>query len=224
MPKITGIRKCEPVQDTTRMQTVCRKPTADELDRIRQDLNDEMLQRGIDCSVFELTGTSINLSDCRLTREYIDKYGYNQSPHTGRRGGILGWQDWVEFNDALNDVMDRHGMSGNASSLGGKFKIRSGDQRFTEKDWRDLEQENVGSYMQPVAREDAWDSEGRGRQGWRDDTLEGCLVKARKLIEDDDVIVHEVAEQHNQILDNVKDTTWFKNQVAERLKKDRDCS
>ena len=158
MPKITSMRKCELEMDTTVRRTVCRKPTDDELDRVRKDLNDEMLQRGIDCSVFELSSTSLNLTDCRLTREYIDKYGYNLSPHTDRRGSILGWEDWVEFNDALNDVMDRHGMSGNAHSLAGKFRIRNGDQRLSRDDWDDLASENVGSYMRPTQREDAWHS------------------------------------------------------------------
>jgi hypothetical protein len=102
----------------------------------------------------------INISNVRLSDEYIKKHGYNVSPYTGKRGRVLGWKNWVSFNNTLNHVMNRHKISANARSLGGKFVIREGGVAYTEDDWSHLAQENVGSIMRPITREEAWVSEG----------------------------------------------------------------
>jgi len=112
---------------------------------------------------------SFNFGRVRLSKEHIRKHGYNISPSTGRRGNILGWNDWVRFNNTVNNVMDKHSISANVSSLGGKFKIRKGTNAMTEADWESLAGENVGSMMQPVARRDAWHSEKDHYEVWDDE-------------------------------------------------------
>jgi len=112
------------------------------------------------------TGTGIRLQDIRLSEDYIKKYGRNVSPFTGRRGRILGWYNWVEVNNAVNDVLDRLHVSANVHSLHGKLKIREGKLRFTESDWERWGERNVGSIVRPVKMKDAWLPE-RMRKDWQ---------------------------------------------------------
>lgn len=125
-----------------------------------KDLQDELKKQGFNFYVDVISPyNSFKISDVRLSEGYTKKYGYNVSPYTGKRGNILGWNDWVRFNNTLNKVMDRHRVSANAQSLGGKFIIRKGGVPFTESDWEELAEENVGSMVRPVSRREAWVSE-----------------------------------------------------------------
>jgi hypothetical protein len=123
--------------------------------KIIDELNKDFKNKGYQAYVSSTNG-AVSISGIRLSDEYVKKYGYNRSPYTGRRGKVLGWQNWVEVNNTINNVLDRLGASANASSLHGRFKIREGNKRFTEMDWENLAYENVGSVYQPVYRKDAW--------------------------------------------------------------------
>jgi hypothetical protein len=103
----------------------------------------------------------IELGDVRLGDKKVAKEGYNVSPYTGRHGRILNWQNWVEVNNTINDVLDKTGTSANVSSLKGKFKIRRGNVGVNEGEWESQGSENVGSMMRPVSRFEAWESEGK---------------------------------------------------------------
>ena len=114
----------------------------------KSELEKNLREQGFDFTIEkEIPLNSFNFSGVRLSNDYIKKHGYNISPYTGRRGRILGWNDWVRFNNAVNKVMDKHRISANVSSLGGKFKIRNGGIAYTESDWEGLAEENVGSMM-----------------------------------------------------------------------------
>lgn len=136
-------------------------------DMSKEDLANELKRllnhRGYDANVRVDKG-HIKIGDVRLSEKYLDEKGYNLKENLWngkkRRGRILNWNNWVEVNDTINDVMDKFKMSGNASSLGGKFKIRKGTERMTEDDWSYQQGENVGSIMHPIAREDDWQPEG----------------------------------------------------------------
>ncbi len=82
--------------------------------------------------------------------------GHNISPHTGRKGTSLGWNDWVWVNNTINDVLDEMNVSANAQSLHGVYVIRRGSQRFGERDWQEGAWRNVGSMVNPVYAIDAW--------------------------------------------------------------------
>lgn len=125
------------------------------------DLKKALKEQGFDFYIDkEKPLNSFNFSQVRLSGEYVKKYGYNVSPYEPhRRGRILGWKDWVKFNNTVNQVLNKHRISANVSSLGGKFKIRKGGIAYGESDWEGLAEENVGSMVQPVARRDAWMSE-----------------------------------------------------------------
>ncbi len=107
------------------------------------------------------TACSFSMSDFRLSQKLVDKEGFNISPFTGRRGRILGWEDWVKVNNAINRVMDKKKVEAKVSSLGGKFMIREGKRAFKRRDREPLGYENVGSMMNPVQRRDAWHRERR---------------------------------------------------------------
>jgi hypothetical protein len=122
---------------------------------VRDKLTSALKRLGYDFGV-RPAGAGFEIRNIRLSDEYVKKYGRNFSPFTGRRGRILGWRNWVQVNNAVNDVLDRMDVGANIKSLGGKFKIRYGKHRFTEGDWEGLAYENVGSVVRPVARKDVW--------------------------------------------------------------------
>jgi len=101
-------------------------------------------------------GVAVQVQNVRLSDEWVEKYGRNVNSWSGRRGRYLGWENWVQVNNTINRVMDRLHASGNAQSLGGKFKIREGNRKFTRDDWDDLAYENIGSMVNPVYRKDQY--------------------------------------------------------------------
>lgn len=113
-------------------------------------------RNGYDSYAMPVSGTGVNVSNIRLSSNYIRKYGRNLSPYTGRRGNVLGWDNWVHVNAIVNKALDEAHVSANVQTLSGKFRIREGKKKFTRKDWEQFAGENVGSVVHPVAREDAW--------------------------------------------------------------------
>lgn len=103
---------------------------------------------------------SFRVTNIRLADKKLQEDGYNISPYTGRRGRVLNWDNWVEVNNAINEVFDEKKMAGKISSLNNQFKIRDGKTAFTEDEWEEKAYGNVGSQISPVYRKDAWGSEG----------------------------------------------------------------
>lgn len=148
-----------------------RKIIGADRETVKDKLTSALKKLGYDFNV-RPAGTGFEIRNIRLSDEYVKKYGRNFSPFTGRRGRILGWKNWIQVNNAVNNVLDRMHVGANIKSLGGKFKIRYGKHRFTESDWEGLAYENVGSMVRPVARKDVWLPE-KELETW----------KARKLAE-----------------------------------------
>ena len=130
------------------------------LDELAKELTIDLSRLGYEVN-FTADGKKLLMSNVRLGDKKIEMEGYNISPYTGRRGRILSWDNWVEVNNRINDVLDRHNVSANVNSLAGKFKIREGTKRFGEADWNEEGYSNVGSVMSPVSRRDAWTSTGK---------------------------------------------------------------
>jgi hypothetical protein len=190
--KITSIRKCK-IENN---RTVCNeKPTKGDLVKLAKKIDKELKRRGLRCSVetsapkkwkytdeegvirrgtrtSNVKGNTIAISGCILTDEYVKKYGRNVNGYSGRRSRYLSWEDWVEFNDAVNDVLDENRISANAQSLAGQFVQRHGLTRMTRDDWEGGYHRNVGSMINPISRGELYESEGRGREGWREDQEE----------------------------------------------------
>jgi hypothetical protein len=132
-----------------------RKIIGADRETVRGKLTSTLKRLGYDFNV-RPAGAGFEIRNIRLSDEYVKKHGRNFSPFTGRRGRILGWHNWVQVNNAVNDVLDRMDVGANIKSLHGKFKIRYGKHRFTEGDWEDIGYENVGSMIEPVPRKEAW--------------------------------------------------------------------
>lgn len=150
-----------------------------EVTRIRGESKEVIIDRlektikklGYDVNV-EPADAKIMISDVRLSDKWIAEKGYNISPHTGRRGRILGWKNWVQVNNTVNKVLDELDVSANVRSLHGVFMIREGEKKFTEEDWEERAYDNVGSMVEPLQRRYAWLSE-KDYEDW----------KAKKLAE-----------------------------------------
>lgn len=155
--------------------------------KLIKDLNREFDKLGYSHYIQDPSNVcSTRITNIRLSDKKIDEEGYNISPHTGRRGRVLGWKNWVEVNSAINNVFNRQKLSANVSSLSGQFVIREGSESFTEDDWEDKATENIGSIMQPVMRVDAWASEGI-REKKEHKTKFGTIGESGKAI-----ITHEI--------------------------------
>jgi len=135
-----------------------RKIIGADREKVRENLTSALQRLGYSFNV-NPKGAGFEIRNIRLSNDYVKKYGRNFSPHTGRRGRILGWRNWVEVNDTVNDVLDKMHVGANVKSLGGKFRIRQGTHRYGEEDWEMLGEENVGSIMSPVPRKEAWQPE-----------------------------------------------------------------
>jgi hypothetical protein len=132
------------------------KPSASELNQLMRTVERAFKSRGYECRTQKKSVTAFMVSDIRLSQSYINRFGYNVSPWTGRRGRILGWDNWVEVNNLINAVFDNFVYSAKIDSLGGKFKIRDGNRAYTERDWDPIGWENAGSMMRPITRRDMW--------------------------------------------------------------------
>lgn len=121
-------------------------------EEIYRKLSEAFRREGFIPSISIKSGKSLNYT-LRIDTSML---GHRISPYTGRRGNILGWDDWVKANNLVNDVLDGMNVSANVFSLAGKFRIREGKRRFTEDDWEGLKYENIGSMMSPVQRGEAW--------------------------------------------------------------------
>lgn len=107
---------------------------------------------------------AISLSDIRLAQGHNAQYstiGSTDFQNLGkgaahyRLTGALAWDDWVKVNDTVNDVLDKFHIQANVKAMHGKFDIRSKEAgRRSESDWSHLAGENVGSMVNPIARED----------------------------------------------------------------------
>lgn len=132
-----------------------RKIIGKNRETVRDKLTSTLKRLGYDFNV-RPAGAGFEIRNIRLSDEYVKKHGRNFSPFTGRRGRILGWHNWVQVNNAVNDDLDRMDVSANIKSLHGKFKIREGTHRYNESDWEMLGEENVGSMVEPLPRKEAW--------------------------------------------------------------------
>ena len=129
------------------------------IDGIKKDLDDLMF-KGNAKKMDRKNACSINVSNVRLSEEYIRKYGYNVSGWSGRRGRYLSWDNWVDLNGEVNELFDENGVRADIKSLGGKFIIRNVETgKKDESDWEKIKQENVGSMMRPLPRHKAWQPE-----------------------------------------------------------------
>lgn len=153
-------------------------PSKDDIDAIAGNIRGNLAVAGVDCRVDAPNSTSIKLSGCRLDRAYMKTYGYNISPYTGHRGSVLGWEDWKEVGTAVNAALDNRRAEANVTTLGGVYVVRSGKAKNVKIPVR-----NVGSVINPVSSTDAWQSEGRGRDGWREDNPHPYNKEARELSE-----------------------------------------
>jgi hypothetical protein len=122
------------------------------MEELANKLETDLKEKGFKVH-FYVDGNKLKMGNVRIDTE---KRGHNINAFSGRRGNILGWQDWVEVNNQINKTLDDNKVSAKVGSLAGKFKVRDGTTKYTEDDWQDLAGENVGSIMNPIRRENMW--------------------------------------------------------------------
>ncbi len=136
-----------------------RIPPARFIDGLAKRLRSRLSDLGFDGAIGRTSRSRIDIVGLRVRPEVR---GYNISPYSGHRGRVLGWRDWVDVNNAVNDVLDSGGWSANVVSLAGVFRIRQGTRRFNEDDWYMMGgRDNIGSRMYPIPRTEGWLPEGK---------------------------------------------------------------
>lgn len=134
-----------------------RRPTDEDLNDISINIGVTLADLGFKFYLNKINSTSFKLREVRNKPE-IRGWRYSKWSEywnkKARKARFLSWNDWVIVNNALNNIMDRLGISCNIQSLGGKFVIRKGFNAKGESEWHHLRFENVGSQMYPVTREE----------------------------------------------------------------------
>ncbi len=134
----------------TRLRTAAgARLTVNEADMLQRDFSERMEKLGI-----RYDSDFRNQYSTWKTSQFRHTESVNRFTQTGRKTNVLSWDDWVNVNNAMNESMNKFNISGNVNTLGGKFKVREGNQTFTEDDWEHLAYENVGSVVEPVQRKD----------------------------------------------------------------------
>ena len=152
---VRNIDDCRPF-DKKRHYAITSISDKSKIDDIKSDIKNKLDNRGYSATV-DIVGNSIKLRSIRISNDRISSKGHNLQRKHGQEGykrtRALSWGDWVEVNDSVNDVLDKHGVAANVKSLGGKFDIRDKSEgRRDENDWSSLSYENVGSMMEPIPR------------------------------------------------------------------------
>lgn len=134
----------------TRLRTSTgERLTVNDAEKLRMDFSERMEKLGI-----RYDSDFRNEYSTWKTSQFRHTESVNRFTQTGRKTNVLSWDDWVKVNNAMNESMNKFGISGNVSTLGGKFRVREGTDAKTEEDWEHLADENVGSVVEPVPRRD----------------------------------------------------------------------
>lgn len=111
-----------------------RPPTKDELLMLATEIERALLSKGYESYVKIVNSTRIDVTEVRLSEEYVNRFGHNRNNYSGRRGRILTWINWVIVNNTVNRILDRYDVSANVDSLHGRIIIRRGKESFSEGD------------------------------------------------------------------------------------------
>ena len=115
---------------------VCNRiPRGNEMKMIIDELYRRLKQRGYNNYTFKVTKTRIDITNVRLSDEYVNKFGMNKTTIYGRgnrRGRILGWINWVLVNEVINAVLNEYNVSAKVTSQNGMIRIREGTNGFNE--------------------------------------------------------------------------------------------
>lgn len=133
-----------------------KKASYEDLHEFCEELSKTLNEMGFKATITINTRTQIKISNVRLQ---TDKWGYNISPYTGRRGNILNFYQWALVNYAVNVECDLSGLSAKITSLNGHFEIRDGTVKKLYRNWEDMAFDNVGSVVEPIMRIEAWKPE-----------------------------------------------------------------
>lgn len=87
-------------------------------------------------SVEGTAACSFNILNVRLSNEYVRRCGRNINDR-GRHGSFLNWDNWVDLNNAVNDLFDEMHLKASITSNGRLFIVRNVEHgRMTEREWR----------------------------------------------------------------------------------------
>lgn len=149
---VPNLIDCDPY-DPKKQHTITSIKGADR-SKLAREIRLKLNKKGYDAVVELGKGKSLNVRRIRVVPK---KRGYNVSSLSGRKTRVLTWDEWVEINGIINNVLDKNKVKANIKSLGGKFVIRDKNTgRKSEEDWEHLKYENVGSQMNPIQRADLY--------------------------------------------------------------------
>lgn len=168
-----GDRKVNPVPSmfTPRSNPLISSITGASVDTVAFNVSRALRDKGFFAEVYVKGPKSVNISNVRLDTARHGKNVY-YTDRGSRRGNILGWYDWVAFNNTVNDVLDLLGVTAKVTSLNGQFVVRDASGRKFSRDWAHLKYRNVGSMMFPVEAAIQWSPENDDPSDrWKDSDL-----------------------------------------------------
>lgn len=79
---------------------------------------------------------SFDILNVHISSEYARICGTNINER-GRHGSFLNWDNWVDLNNAVNDLFDEMHLKANITSNGRTFIVRTLERgRMTEREWQ----------------------------------------------------------------------------------------
>lgn len=113
------------------------KPRQKQLQHLIREIQLQMKRLGFEVFGEILNSTSIKLSSNKCQFRVIPEIiGHNTrySPHSlSKRTRIPSWDQRVDFNNKLNEILNRENVT--AKAMSGPFIIRDGSEAYTERDW-----------------------------------------------------------------------------------------
>ena len=124
-----------------------KKPTEKQLQDIIKALQKAFEKKGYKTYIDKLNSVALKIANSagtfsidteKLGRTFRrDRNPWSNEIRFRSGRGVPTWDQRVDFNNTLNQVLDSLGVSATVGASGG-FKIRKGTHSFTEDDWNDL--------------------------------------------------------------------------------------
>lgn len=190
------------------LRDIERKPKMDEIkmlaDEIDKVLNFLGFRSPYGSMITDYGKYFIRISNVRLDKTV---WGLNVSPYQEVMGfrtpfknqPILNYWQWGIVNVAINVILDVFNVSANVRSLNGLFVIREKTEKKDFYDWSIREDDNIGSFVYPIMRYEAWKPKDERKFSKAVDNAE---IKLLNYVENSDLL--DLLEIHDYITVNFR--------------------
>lgn len=143
--------------------------------QLRNKINKSLKRIGINCQMLvKDDNQAFDIWNCKLTKDYIAKFGINHDPIQDRDSDRLGFEDVFDMTHIVNEVMDAQKVNGNVivkyDNLDRDIVVREGDMPLTKNLWHfQYHLVKKDKFANPLFIDDILVSKGLGRKQFREE-------------------------------------------------------